>query len=186
MTSKTCTKCGEEKPLEEFSKNRKSKDGLRCRCKDCEKQPQHLKKLVNHYPVASTKCSKCGKKKDAAEFYVAPTMKSGLSSYCKKCHKATAKVYYNTDRKRELWLRHEYGITVEQYETMLKAQNGGCAICGSTTSGGKGKHFAIDHNHETGKVRALLCNGCNRGLGFFDDDPDRLEAATKYLREHDG
>lgn len=74
----------------------------------------------------------------------------------------------------------EYGITSDQFSAMRDAQNGACAICEEKFS--KVPH--IDHCHATGKVRSLLCGGCNMGLGRFKDDPCRLEAAASYLRQH--
>lgn len=63
-------------------------------------------------------------------------------------------------------------------EDTKRTQGGKCAICGSPSD-----NLFIDHCHRTGRVRALLCLRCNSGLGFFDDDPDRLEAASRYIRE---
>ena len=60
---------------------------------------------------------------------------------------------------------------------MLLAQNGACAICGNTCS----KALAADHDHSTGRIRGLLCNSCNRGLGFFKDEISRLGSAITYL-----
>jgi hypothetical protein len=66
------------------------------------------------------------------------------------------------------------------YEAQLAAQGGGCAICGYRPKPG-GRRLNIDHDHKTGAVRGLLCARCNRGLGWFRDDPDRLEIAATYL-----
>lgn len=78
--------------------------------------------------------------------------------------------------------RYKYGLTDEQYDALLAAQNGACAICGTTEwNGGKAKSPHVDHCHETGRVRGLLCGGCNNGLGNFGDDPARLRAAADYL-----
>jgi hypothetical protein len=78
-------------------------------------------------------------------------------------------------------LKSNYGISLEEYERMLACQGGRCAICGSTDPCGK-PTFAVDHDHVTGEVRALLCNKCNPAIGMLGDDPERLEAAARYLR----
>jgi len=81
-----------------------------------------------------------------------------------------------------------FGITMEQYEAMLKAQDDRCAICGNAekTNGKHGEpmELAVDHNHATKAVRGLLCNSCNKGIGHFNDDPDLLRAAIAYLEKH--
>jgi hypothetical protein len=74
-----------------------------------------------------------------------------------------------------------FGLTQEGFDSLLVEQGGGCAICGSTKAGGRGG-FAVDHCHETGRVRGLLCANCNNGLGRFKDDPVRLYAAIDYLK----
>lgn len=72
-----------------------------------------------------------------------------------------------------------YGITTDQYDALLAAQDNRCAICRVDTPGGKGWH--VDHDHTTGAVRGLLCGHCNLGLGHFDDDAERLRAAIAYI-----
>jgi hypothetical protein len=74
-----------------------------------------------------------------------------------------------------------YGLTPDQFATMLADQGGRCAICRADTPGGKGG-WHVDHNHDTNAVRGLLCHDCNLGVGQFGDDPDRLIAAAAYLR----
>lgn len=75
-----------------------------------------------------------------------------------------------------------YDITPEQYEAMLVAQDGRCAICRATEAGGKGG-WHVDHCHDTGKIRGLLCNCCNLMLGHAQDDSARLLAAVEYLTQ---
>jgi hypothetical protein len=72
-----------------------------------------------------------------------------------------------------------YGITPEGYDSMLAEQDGRCAICRTLEPGRN--FFVVDHDHDTGKVRGLLCVKCNSGLGMFDDDPVVLMHATQYL-----
>lgn len=76
-------------------------------------------------------------------------------------------------------LRREYGLSVAQYEEMVVAQRGGCAICGCAM-----ERAYIDHDHTTGLVRALLCLNCNTGLGQFEDSAALLEEAARYLRRY--
>lgn len=81
-------------------------------------------------------------------------------------------------------LKHHYGITLDEYEEMMRDQGGLCAICGGVGRTDRDSPLDVDHNHETGDVRALLCVNCNHGLGKFKDDIERLEKAIAYLREH--
>jgi Recombination endonuclease VII len=86
--------------------------------------------------------------------------------------------------KRALHLKNKFDITEEQYSEMLTAQNHKCALCDRTDS--PTKRLAVDHNHATGKVRALLCDRCNRGIGLLDEDTTRLRAAIDYLEQYCG
>jgi hypothetical protein len=70
----------------------------------------------------------------------------------------------------------------EWYAEQFAAQDGKCAICLQPENGRVSTHLSIDHNHQTGERRKLLCNGCNRGIGLLGDNPDNLERATLYLR----
>ena len=92
-------------------------------------------------------------------------------------------------RKRYGRIKTEYNLTHEEYEAMHDAQGGVCAICGkeetATDRNGKVRHLAIDHDHATGKVRGLLCNACNSGLGWFHDSISSLAAAAIYLEAAD-
>ena len=82
------------------------------------------------------------------------------------------------EKRRDRRLRKTYGITLADYGRMLKAQKGGCAICGNKP---KKRSLDVDHSHKTGRVRGLLCHRCNRGLGYYYDRPERFRAAARYL-----
>ena len=73
-----------------------------------------------------------------------------------------------------------FKIPAEQYEQMLKAQDGKCAICKNECS--SGMRLSVDHDHSSNKIRGLLCGKCNRGLGMYDDNENRLLLAVKYLQ----
>lgn len=89
---------------------------------------------------------------------------------------------YDPEVKRVYDLKKLYGITVDQYDAMLAAQGGKCAICGGPPRGSRGKRFHVDHDHVTGRVRGLLCGHCNHGIGKFRDSPLLLEKVVAYLR----
>ena len=93
------------------------------------------------------------------------------------------KKYYqdNKERWQETALS-QYGITVEQYKDMLEEQSGVCAVCSNTCS--SKKSLAVDHNHETGRVRGLLCLRCNTALGLLKDDPATIENLLRYANRH--
>lgn len=82
--------------------------------------------------------------------------------------------------RRDLVLRSTYGISLAEYDDMLESQSGSCAIC-STTPEENGRRLDVDHCHETGRVRGLLCASCNLGIGKFKDNPSLLAEAIKYL-----
>lgn len=86
---------------------------------------------------------------------------------------------YRLEYSLEYALR-QHGLTRADYDRTLAAQGGRCAICRSETPKGPGR-WHIDHDHVTGAFRGLLCNNCNRGIGFFADDPEIMKAAARYI-----
>lgn len=82
-------------------------------------------------------------------------------------------------------LRDRYGLTVEEWESMNMAQGGKCYLCGQVPSGKPPTNgLYVDHDHSTGKVRALLCHPCNSGIGQLQDDPELLAKAAQYVYMH--
>lgn len=144
-------------------------------------------------------CANCKQTKDTAEFGVDRRRPSGRNAYCRACIRVKSAaqrkkldpekvrayrqnwVNTNPDKVRAYQARYRYGFTAEQIAEQLAAQGGRCAICGTDEPGFK-QGWNIDHDHATGELRGLLCGACNRGLGMMGDDPDRLEAAARYLR----
>ena len=86
------------------------------------------------------------------------------------------------EEKQATRVRALYGIEPEEYLKMCEEQKGTCAICGQEPSTQRGLH--LDHCHKTGKVRGLLCHGCNVGIGSLREDPDILSKALDYLKEN--
>jgi hypothetical protein len=156
------------------------------------------------------KCETCGATKKRTEFRHRRTTKSPLGwrmKFCRDCEEKRRKVYRKTSagkaaakrqherrkqrgqtypHNRKTRLRLRYGLTPEGYDELFTRQGGVCAICGepqepTTRHGVTSTALSVDHDHATGKVRGLLCNRHNRGLGFFDDDPDLLLKAVAYL-----
>jgi len=83
----------------------------------------------------------------------------------------------NTQHARRYKLMHRYGMSLEEFGLRLEQQQGVCAICRRTFD-----KLCIDHCHHTGKLRGLLCHGCNAGLGFYEDNPAFMIRSAAYLR----
>ena len=90
----------------------------------------------------------------------------------------------NPDKVKNKRYRARYGITYDKYKEMLKAQNHKCFICGIDEVDSRSQKLCVDHDHETGQVRKLLCHNCNCGLGHFKDNAQVLSKALAYLEEH--
>jgi 5-methylcytosine-specific restriction endonuclease McrA len=94
------------------------------------------------------------------------------------------RVALHPDFNRQIDLRRKYGLSLEDFNAMLAAQGGVCAVCGTDDPKGRHDTFAVDHDHETDEVRGLLCNPCNLALGIAEDDPQRLRAMADYLERN--
>lgn len=151
---KTCTKCGEARPSERFSKDKSTKDGLRNRCRAC---------MSGVWKAAYAADPERWKKRSR--------------DWSKDNPEKKKQVQRNADFKTN------YGITTVDFEAQRTRQGGKCAVCADLLTRGKmGAH--VDHDHKTGKVREILCRWCNLGLGNFKDSPERLLAAVAYLKKH--
>lgn len=134
-------------------------------------------------PTAETKaCAVCKEAKALTEFKPRPAYRYGVNSVCRKCDaKARRDLYHRNpqkerDRGRAFHLLSQYGLTPEQHDAMSA---NGCHICGEACK--TGRRLAVDHCHSTGRVRGVLCANCNRAIGLFGDDAERLKKAFEYL-----
>lgn len=129
-------------------------------------------------------CPKCDETKSLSEFTKDKHTAFGIAIYCKTCHRKKGKNRYVTHKNehKNNHLKSDYNITLEQYNEMLIKQNNKCAICGNMNN--INRLMCVDHNHLNGKIRGLLCNRCNMGIGSFIDDIDLLKKAIKYLENN--
>lgn len=133
-------------------------------------------------------CSRCKELKGKTKFYFSNHQTGKLYSYCKLCCRIKAKERYDSDsdsakaygkewsknnrqRRRIHQIKHKYGLSEEDYEKIPKI----CTIYRAT------EKLRIDHSHQSGRVRGMLCNHCNTGLGLFRDDPTLLYRAADYV-----
>lgn len=138
-------------------------------------------------------CKICNMLKPLSEFYqtVRNGKPYGYHGKCKSCYIKKQQKNYDPIKKRDENLKRLYGIGLNDYNNLLDKQNGKCATCGTTEPkgrksgrGGAIDVFYVDHDHSTGKVRGLLCNVCNRTMGYVGDNISTLEEMIKYLQKH--
>lgn len=188
---KQCTGCNVVKPLTDFGKDASTHDKYMYACKDCinAKSLLHRQKVKSResiLPPEEKRCSKCHEIKPASEFYRNHILFSGLDSRCKMCSPG---IYRPADpqKRRERHLKSAYGYSLEQYQKMLLAQQGCCAICNQPPKPGE-RPLAIDHDHATGKARGLLCFRCNANLGLVEKGKWKqkhfIGPALEYLQNH--
>lgn len=159
MVTKKCSKCGKIKPVEGpdvgFDRSSEKLSGFRSECKDCRKQYRRRYHKAN---------------KDKIRAYYAVYRQE------------------HADEVLASKLAWHYGLTVAQYRRMLKEQGGVCAICRRKDSAlnrqGRPRRLSVDHDHNTGEVRRLLCHYCNSLIGMAKSDPAILRAAAAYLEAH--
>ena len=158
---KTCTKCGNNKLLKEFPKDKLKKDGHKSACKECYKiydknrywkNPEESRKRINEYRNRI------------------------------KIENPEKLILSNRNTK----LKRAYGITHNDYLVMLEQQDYKCACCGVDNKNAGIKGLVVDHNHTTGKIRQLLCHQCNTALGLLKEDINIINNLLKYIRKHNG
>lgn len=190
--TKRCSKCKETFPAtrEFFYLHNQRPDGLAPCCKSCYKAARALGEDWQAPEIPTNKvCPTCKKLLPSSEF--SKSYRGGLQSWCKQCASKHNAIYrdVNSVKVREWHLNYHYGITIEEYERMLQMQEGVCDLCKRPETAidnrtGKVRPLSIDHDHETGVVRALLCKNCNQALGFVKDSPELLRRMADYIEEH--
>ncbi|HEX8036368.1 MAG TPA: endonuclease VII domain-containing protein [Ktedonobacterales bacterium] len=158
VSTKVCTKCGIEKPLTEFGKDRSARDGLHQHCLMCKRRArkrwreEHAEEAKEQFRLWSE------------------------TNYTKHLARNKRWQATNRDKMHASMLMSRYKLTPLEYQRMYDAQRGRCVICGDADK------LVVDHKHDdTKKVRALLCTRCNTGLGLFRENVDILLAAIGYL-----
>lgn len=147
-------------------------------------------------------CTKCNVAKSLDLFQRDTNLLGGFKNACKDCIrqydieyrklnknriKKKKQEYYTSKPhiQKSIYLRLKYNLTIEQYESMLIAQNYKCAGCGSeSVEHDRYKSLCIDHDHATGQIRGLLCHPCNTAIGASKENINRLEGCAEYLKTH--
>lgn len=172
--AKRCSRCQRKLPREAFAANKSMRDGLQAYCRKCSaeccRQRQEAKgKVVRQraaVPAGHKRCPRCAVVKPRAEWNRYRSASDGFAAYCRQCRAAEGRARY---------LQRDYGMTEADREQLRSSQMGICCICLSASA----EH--VDHDHETGKVRGVLCFSCNAALGQFKDRPDVIRRAISYL-----
>lgn len=167
MSMKICTKCELEKPIYDFKKHRLHKDGIYSHCKDCVKKDRSNSDYKQKANVAKR------------ENYKRPEIKAAY----RKWNDRYRSTEHGRGKVNNYFLNKLYGITIEKYNEMFLSQNRCCAIC-SMDQSLLTKRLCVDHNHETGEIRALLCSSCNTAIGLFKENESLLLKAIGYLNKH--
>lgn len=175
--TKICKKCGINKPISEFHQNLRNEDKKDIVCRICiraskvaweAKNPGSMKKARKKWEDNNRDKLNAARR----EYYSRPEVKEHRRAIVKKKKaEGTYKFYY---------IKFKYGLTRLDFENLLKSQDHKCAICFNEITWGDRKTH-IDHCHTTGKIRGILCEQCNKGLGCFKDNENALRNAINYL-----
>jgi len=127
------------------------------------------------------RCMKCKEVKPSTEFCRNKSTGTGFHFYCKPCHQRQRKE--SLERRhggssRHYHLMQEYGMGADEVDELIRQQGGLCAVCREREAN------QVDHDHETGVVRGIVCLLCNAAMGAFHDDPDLIRRAIAYVKEH--
>jgi hypothetical protein len=138
-------------------------------------------------------CKTCKQEKPLELFAKGSGYKGGFRPHCLSCrreyensnfHKHKHKRPYDYEKDKDIKLKRTYGITYSEYLEILESQDNRCAICGTDNTNTRA--LAVDHCHDTGIIRGLLCSNCNTGIGNLRDDINLLQKAIQYLENSKG
>ena len=163
--SKECSKCLITLELNKYSKDNSKKDGFHTVCKSCQKQ---------------TKSLRLDKAKEVRKIHY--NLNKETSSNYHKVKNANPEVKYKLKEKH---LLKTYDLSLKDLETLKVTQKFKCAICKKHEDDCSRKTLFVDHNHDTGKIRGLLCSQCNSAIGLLYDDISILKSAILYLELND-
>lgn len=192
LPEKACRDCGETKSAVEFWRLKSSPDGLALYCKPCFKvrnaatvrrraarDGKEVRRFIPRQalPEGMKRCPDCCEVKPLEAFSRNKSARDGRAAYCKPCQNARTKESRERVHggSRHYHLKRRYGLGADDVAAMVEEQFGVCVICLAP----RPQH--VDHDHQTGKVRAVLCFNCNGGLGQFRDQPELLRRAADYL-----
>lgn len=197
---KSCTRCKLVKSADQFSPDRQNKSGLSSWCKACYRERARTLRYDVDPTIREKLCTECELVKPVDQFNRSGRNRNGLQFACKSCQKERHRDWYvrNSERviaRTKQWAvdnpekvkafsqrgsrRRRYGLTSTEYDQMLESQDSMCAGCGDPF-GDTTPH--VDHDHETGRVRGLLCGSCNKTLGMAFESTERLLGLVRYLR----
>ena len=148
--------------------------------------------------VSTKQCKSCGELKPIDKFYLVHDKRLRYvkpHNTCKQCQVERSRKWAlnNLERHkqavRNARFKQNFGISLDDYNLMIEAQDGRCAICGNPENTidkrtGNTRNLSVDHDHSTGLVRGLICRTCNVGIGFFKDNPSLLRACADYIERH--
>ncbi|GAA2308960.1 endonuclease VII domain-containing protein [Streptomyces kunmingensis] len=178
LAEKRCAGCKKMLPLASYAADRNRRDGLQTRCRECvaeysaahyRRRREAIGKSVRErveVPAGHKLCRACNEVKAHSEWHRNASASDGLSTRCKACRAIQG---------RQDHLKRNYNLTEAQRDEMVASQMGICVICL------KAPAVHVDHCHETGRVRGVLCFNCNSAIGKLGDDPDTTRRAAAYL-----
>lgn len=126
-------------------------------------------------------CNVCKQYLEAKFFSKSESARDGLSPGCQNCRNKKAKEYRTPEIRRKYRLKADYGLTIEEYQSILEKQNGLCLICQREETRRGSKILSIDHDHRTGRIRGLLCHSCNVSIGHMRESSEIIQRMVAYL-----